>query len=126
MKALWTLLGAYTLLWGAWIGNPFWDAFSARAGLYDEMADFMPEWAWGLHASIIGFAILYGVWHHWPRGLVWGHVAGVYHWGLIAVLYAAGDWRNTGAITALFLAVSTHMLWRSTKPKPAVVKVLDV
>lgn len=121
MKALWLLLGAYTISWGFWLANPFWSAFSPRAGLYDQMADFMPEWAWGVHALLIGVAIIYGACCKWPRGIMWGHIAGVYHWTLISVLYAIGDWHNTGALAAGFTALAVHILWRESRRKHFVV-----
>jgi hypothetical protein len=125
MKAIWIAIGAYTVAWGAWIGSPFWDAFTPRAGLYDAMADFMPEWAWGLHAILIGTAILYGVMAHWPRGIVWGMIAGTYHWALIAFLYAWGDLNNTGMITSLFLVALIQIAWRYGRPEPVCVHPLD-
>lgn len=111
MKLLWVTLGVYTTVWGAWLFNPFWTVFRPEAGLYSTMADFMPEWAWGLHAIIIGTAILVGVCCAWPRALWWGHIAGVYHWLLIAFFYGLGDWRNTGMITSITIAALFHVAW---------------
>ena len=120
MKALWIVIGSYTVVWGLWIGNPFFDAFTAQAGLYNEMANFMPEWGWGLHAVAIGTAILYGVLYRWPRGLAWGRIAGTYHWTLIAIFYALGDARNTGALTALFIVAAIQVLWKYTPRTPVI------
>lgn len=76
---------------------------------------FMPEWGWGLHAFAIGCSILYGTFYHWPRGLMWGHIAGMYHWLLIAVFYLIGDWHNTGAITCIFISAVLHWAWLQSK-----------
>lgn len=120
MKALWILLGAYTTVWGFWLFNPWWNSFTPRAGLYDEMGEFMPEWAWGLHAIAIGLCILRGVLLQWPRGLWWGRIASTYHWGLIAIFYFWGDWRNTGALTALTIVIAIQIMWYYTPRTPTV------
>lgn len=120
MKALWIILGSYTMMWGLWLLSPWWEVFSPRAGLYSKMHEFMPEWAWGLHAFLIGIAILYGIIAHWPRGLWWGHIAGTYHWALIGGLYLFGDWHNTGALTSFSIVVAIHFMWKATPQTPAV------
>jgi hypothetical protein len=120
MKALWLLIGGYTTVWGLWLISPFWNVFSNRAGLYQQMHDFMPEWAWGLHAIIIGVCIIWGISYRWPRGLWWGRVASTYHWALIAVFYAVGDWRNTGALTSVCIVIGVQILWKNTPFTPEV------
>ncbi len=125
MKAIWIALGSYTIAWGLWIGNPFWDAFRPQAALYSEMKNFMPEWAWGLHAITIGIAIIYGIVKHWPRGIVWGYVASMYHWGLIAIFYALGDWHNTGVITSLAIMSFAWVAWKFGRPVNVTVHPLD-
>jgi hypothetical protein len=116
MKTLWLIVGVYTIGWGLWVGNPFWDAFTPGMGLYSEMSDFMPEWAWGLHAIVIGAAIIYGNVAYWPRGIMWGYIAGTYHWAMVAAFYAMGDWRNTACFTALFAVAMLTALWRASRP----------
>lgn len=115
MKSLWALVGSYTFVWGVWLANPFAMTFSPEAKLYENMAEFMPEWAWGLHAMILGACVVYGAVCKWPRGLMFGHYAGLYHWGLVTVLYALGDFSNTGALTSAFIAAFVHILWRKSK-----------
>src|SRR5688572_22912354 len=120
MKALWIVLGTYTTVWGLWLLSPFWEVFTPEAGLYGQMAEFMPEWAWGLHALVVGVCILYGIIYHWPRGLWWGRIAATYHWGLIALFYALGDWQNTGWLTSLAIVVAIQYMWKYTPQTPAV------
>lgn len=115
MKHLWLVVGGYTFIWGLWIFNPFADTFGPDARIYDEMNAFMPEWAWGLHAVIIGAAMFYGACCAWPRGMVWGRIAGTYHWLLIALFYALGDWNNTGALTSIFVVVLLNVLYYESK-----------
>lgn len=120
MKALWLVLGTYTTVWGLWLLSPFWEVFTPQAGLYGEMASFMPEWAWGLHALVIGVCTVYGIAYHWPRGLWWGRIAASYHWVLIAFFYVLGDWRNTGWITSLCIVVAIQFMWKYTERTPVV------
>ena len=80
----------------------------------------MPEWAWGLHAVVIGLSILYGMVYRWPRALWWGRVASIYHWALIAFFYAWGDWRSTGALTSVLVVVFVQLLWKYTPRTPSV------
>jgi hypothetical protein len=124
MKALWIVIGGYTAAWGAWLLSPWWGVFSPRAGLYDQMNDFMPEWAWGVHAIVIGVCIIIGAAYRWPRGLWWGRVASTYHWTLIGVFYTLGDWHNTGALTSFAIVVLVHFMWKYT-PRTPVVHPLD-
>ena len=39
-------LGIYTILWGLWVANPFWDVFST-APLYSQLSSIAPEVFWG-------------------------------------------------------------------------------
>jgi hypothetical protein len=111
MRVLWTIIGVYTVLWGCWLESPWWDVFST-APLYRELADFMPEWLWGLNAILAGSIMLIGSWLNSWKALAWGAGAGVYHWGTIAALYFAGDWHNTGGITSLCIALMIVVTWR--------------
>lgn len=120
MKAMWLVLGAYTTTWGFWLLSPFWEVFSPKAGLYDDMSEFMPEWAWGLHAVIVGLCTIYGIVYRWPRGLWWGRIASTYHWGLIGVFYALGDWHNTGSLTSFAIVIAVQVMWKHTPRTPVV------
>lgn len=107
------VVGIYTLVWGLWIGNPFWDVFD-RASLYRLMSYF-PEYFWGTIAVVCGIAMIYGVIRHSYRSLVVGANIGFYHWFIISVLYMGGDWKNTGGITALMIAIQCALLYINLK-----------
>ena len=102
------ILGVYTMVWGVWVGNPFWDVFT-RAPLYDEMAHF-PEWAWGLFAFTSGVGILLGVKEGSNRSLRTGAFIGYFHWLIVSGMYFMGDWQNTGGITSLCFAVYSFVV----------------
>ena len=97
------LLGLYTLVWGFWVANPWWDVFS-HAPLYSEMAKY-PEWAWGAFAIFSGLEILRGVVRNRNKDLRRGAFIGFFHWLVVTLMYFAGDWRNTGGITSLTICV---------------------
>jgi hypothetical protein len=108
--ALWVGNGTFTVVWGLWLLAPWWTVLT-RADIYQAMEDFMPEWGWGVNAVLAGTAQVYGVLERSRRGLVWGTVAGVYHWGVISLLYLISDWANTGWLVSAWLALSVLLLW---------------
>jgi hypothetical protein len=108
------ILGSYTTLWGFWMANPFWTVFT-RAPLYRWMDAIMPEWAWGTLALAVGLAMVYGVIRHSYRSLITGALVGYFHWLLISIMYFAGDWRNTGGITALVISVYCGFVFSNIK-----------
>jgi hypothetical protein len=57
------ILGAYTILWGLWVANPFWTVFD-QAPIYNWMMQVMPEWIWGVVAILVGLLMVYGVLRH--------------------------------------------------------------
>ena len=99
-----SIMAAFTLLWGFWVGNPFWTVFD-QAQLYSFMTDVMPEWAWGLSAFGVGSVMAYGVKKESYNALKRGALAGFYYWLFAASTFFAGDWQNTGGITLLMVAI---------------------
>lgn len=103
------LLGTFTVLWGFWVGNPFWNVFT-RAPLYSVMS-FFPELGWGVAAFIAGLTILYGVWHPSYKAITRGLWTGSVYWIGISVMFFMGDWQNTGGITAAALSLLFAFIW---------------
>lgn len=103
------LLGAYTTVWGLWLLSPFWEVFTS-APLYSKM-DFFPEWSWGLVAVFSGLEILRGVVRNRNKDLRRGAAVGYLHWIVITCMYFAGDWHNTGGITALTIAIYCFVVY---------------
>lgn len=108
-SSLVALLGAYTLVWGLWLLAPWWDVFT-RAALYSKM-DAYPEWAWGLFAVFSGAELLYGVIKNHNRDLRRGALVGFFHWIIVTGMYFAGDWHNTGGITALTISLYCFVIY---------------
>jgi hypothetical protein len=98
------LLGIYTVLWGLWVANPFWDVFST-APLFSVLSTTAPEVFWGCLAIFCGCITIYGAYKRRYRPLIYGAATAGWHWMMIAVFYFAGDWQNTGGITALIFCV---------------------
>lgn len=99
-----SIMGAYTLLWGLWVGNPWWTVFDT-AQLFNFMTVIMPEWAWGTVAIIAGIAMLYGVAKDSYGALKNGALSGFYFWLFASINFFLGDWQNTGGITLLMIAI---------------------
>lgn len=104
------LLGIYTIVWGIWVANPFWDVF-ARAGLYHVMATVAPEWAWGVLAVFVGCVTTYGAVKRYYEALTRGAAAAGWFWLMIAIFYFMGDFFSTGGITSLCFAVYSGFIY---------------
>lgn len=103
------IMGAYTLLWGFWVGSPLWDVFD-RAPMFQVMS-IMPELFWGGIALLVGAMMVYGVIRQSYRSLLFGSFAGFSYWMIISIMYFLGDWQNAGGITALMVAVYCGFIW---------------
>jgi hypothetical protein len=103
-------LSTYTMLWGVWLSNPFWQVFN-QSPLYRWMADVASETVWGLGAVSVGVIMLYGVIRSSKKSLTIGAFVGFIHWLLIAVGYFAGSWQNTGGITSIFMATYCGVIY---------------
>jgi hypothetical protein len=97
-------LSVYTMLWGLWLFNPFWEVFSQGA-VYSWLASVANEAVWGTMAFVVGVVMTYGVMRASNKSLTIGAFVGFLHWLLIALGYFAGDWKNTGGITSTAMAV---------------------
>ena len=108
------ILGVYTVVWGLWILNPFWDVF-ASAPLYSQMAHIANEYVWGGIAITAGLIITRGATKPSYSNIQIGAIVAFFHWFTISILYFVGDWMNTGGITALMLAVYSGIVWLNIK-----------
>lgn len=98
------IMGIYTILWGLWLLSPFWRVFE-ESKQFDWLAQVMPEWAWGTVAISVGAVMTYGVMRNSFRSLSIGSLIGAVYWGLIAVGYYIGDWRDTAGLTKTMIAL---------------------
>ena len=108
------ILGVYTILWGLWIVSPYWTVFT-QAPLFGAMDSIAPEYVWGLIAVAAGCVISHGALKPRYRNIQWGSFVAFFHWFIIAILYFAGDWQNTGGITALAFALYSGLVWVNIK-----------
>lgn len=46
------LIGFAAILWGFWVGNPYWDAFAIAP--HAQFVEVAPEWFWGTFVGILG------------------------------------------------------------------------
>ena len=102
--ALVVLLGIYTVVWGLWIANPWWDVFPT-ATLYSQMALIAPEWVWGGIAIAAGIVVIIGAMVRSFGALTRGSGVAFLHWFIISIMYFMGDPLNTGGITSLVIAL---------------------
>src|SRR5438128_2073158 len=98
------LLGVYTVAWGFWIGNPFWNEFAIEPSLR-VLSSFAPEFIWGLVALIAGAVIVYGVLKPSYENLTRGALCGFIYWVVMATLEFVSNWQSVGGITALLFGL---------------------
>ena len=103
------LLGVFSVIWGLWVANPFWNVFD-RAQVYEALA-YAPEWAWGVGSVIVGIAMLAGVFFNSYESLTRGAKAGFYYWLIVSVLFFVGDWQNTAGLAYLLVTVYCAFVW---------------
>lgn len=99
-----SILGVFSVLWGIWVGNPFWSVFR-QAEIFEVMAAVLPEWAWGSIAFVVGSIMIYGVKEQKYHALKNGALAGFYFWLFASISFFAGDWKNTGGLTLAMIAL---------------------
>lgn len=98
------ILGVFSLLWGVWVSNPIWSVFE-RAEIFEGMQFWFPEWVWGVAAIAVGVSMLYGVASNNFKSLRAGALTGFYFWLFASISFFVGDWRNTGGITLMMIAL---------------------
>lgn len=108
--ALVVLLGIYTVVWGIWLANPFWDVFST-APLFSAMKAIGPEYVWGGIAIAAGITTIGGAVVRSYGALTRGSMVAAIHWLVIAIMYFMGDWQNTGGITAVIIALYASVVY---------------
>jgi len=97
-------LSIYTILWGLWLSNPFWEVFP-HVKIYSWLGNVASETAWGILAVGVGVIMTYGVIRASEKSLTIGAFVGFLHWLLISIGYFAGNWQNPGGITSMAMAV---------------------
>jgi hypothetical protein len=104
------ILGAYTVLWGLWVANPFWTVFT-QADIFNVLADIGGEYLWGILAIVMGTITVYGVIKPSYGNLTRGAFSMFFQWLTVGICYFLGDWQNTGGITGIMLAVYAAFIW---------------
>lgn len=108
------LLGVFTIVWGFWVGNPFWTIFT-HAPLYSFMSSVAPEWVWGLFAAGTGLVISHGAINRQVGRLILGAKVGGFFWLIVSIMFFLGDWMNTGGITTLVLSIYSIFIYLNLK-----------
>lgn len=103
-KAAISIMAVFTLLWGVWVGNPWWSVFN-QADIFNAMQFLAPEYVWGLGALAVGVTMLHGVIKMSYNSLRLGAQTGFYFWLFASINFFIGDWKNTGGITLLMIAI---------------------
>lgn len=108
------VLGIYTIVWGLWIFNPFWDVFTVSP-LYSTMAGIGSEYIWGMIAIVSGIIICRGAVVPEFNNIQLGSLIGFFHWLVISTLYFIADWHSTAGLSAAAFAIYSGLVWVNTK-----------
>lgn len=97
------------LLWGFWVGSPFWETF-ITSSVFVKMAQIAPEWIWGSVVFCLGLAQLVAALRRISaRMRQWVAAAGVFVWMTIALFYFFGNPYSTG-FTAYAIYVLMNLI----------------
>lgn len=91
----------YTIIWGLWL--LLFDVFQASS-LYSWLSNIGDEKFYGIAAIITGIAMATTILRNIFPWTAYGAFLGFLFWGLIGIGYLLGDYRSTGALTALGLS----------------------
>lgn len=108
------IMGAYTLLWGLWVANPFWSTFG-ESKQYDWLGEVQAEWKWGVISIVVGLVMIYGVVRDSFHSLSIGAFIGACYWGVIATGYYIGDWRDTAGLTKTMICLYCAFIFLNVK-----------
>ncbi len=107
-----TVLCAVTMIiWGVWIGNPWWATFPSSTA-YDWMARLAPEYLWGWGIGLLGLCQLVVALRSRHESLhIAAAIGGMFVWFLIAVAFGLGNWRSTAVIVYSFVAAVQALIY---------------
>lgn len=103
-KAASAILGLFSILWGFWVANPWWEVFDS-AQVYHVLNWLAPEWLWGTVPLVLGFLMLIGMKKGKFKFLTRGVLFGFYFWLFTASCLFIGDWQNTAGVAYSMIAL---------------------
>jgi len=82
------------LLWGSWVGNPYFSVYAQGGVIYSGPESFGPEELWGGFVFVSGALALFGLLqsHRWARSLGTAMLVSVWSWGFIAAVSGPSLW----------------------------------
>jgi hypothetical protein len=104
------LVAGQAIIWGTWIGNPWWAAFPSSTA-YNWMTTLMPEWIWGYSMVMIGIGQLLSLCLGSTRFRLAVNLLALFAWILITTAFALGNWRSTATCSSVFFAVAQALLY---------------
>jgi hypothetical protein len=99
------------ILWGLWIGNPHWDAFSTSSA-YTWMEHLAPEWLWGYGIMALGVVQLIAV--LWLRSIklrTLMALLGIFTWMMVVVAFGLGNWQSTAVVVYSVFAIIQAIIY---------------
>jgi len=104
----------FTMLWGLWVLNPWWEAFNQSA-IYMTLNYFGPEWIWGLLATICGSVMVYETIRNNSFNACRGAFLGFIHWIIIGIAFLLGDWQNASWVLCAMISTICAYIYLNVK-----------
>ena len=109
-EALEVLLGVLITLWGLWLLNPQFAAFSASK-TFDTMNQIAPEELWGFVAVVIGLTQLLGLVREDRKSRMVGSFFAFLFWLFLTLLFIASNPQTTGIVTYSVISLSAGWVY---------------
>lgn len=101
------IVGLSAVMWGIWVGNPFWDAFLVAP--HPHFLEIAPEWFWGTMVGVVGGAQVAAVTIDTYK--IRKLVAFVSLCTWIFILCTFGAQRILGPATSLYFVITFTQAW---------------
>jgi hypothetical protein len=94
----------FCVLWGFWIGNPWWVAFNSSSA-FRLMNKIAPEWLWGLSIFLVGLFQLIFLFTKNLKFRLFSSLLSCFSLISLSVIFAFGNYESTATINYIVLAL---------------------
>lgn len=102
--------GLFTLFWGLWTANPFWQVFNDDR-VYRGLSELFPEWFWGVIAILSGTCMLLGLFVKSYKMLLSSSAVAGWFWTTVGIFLIIEQWRSPLCLVALMATASNALIY---------------
>lgn len=89
---------AWSVVWGFWVGNPWWDVFPSSP-TFQTMGQVAPEWVWGLVVVGVGIGQLIALYNDSTRWRYRISASAFLVWAFVTWLFLISNFSSTATVT---------------------------